>query len=280
MRLSVMAGVLAVCVSSPVLAATQTWDFITGNGSGLENDNAHGIGTGSYIDMTVGGIDVVISAWSSTGGDFTGGGCGSAPECQINSNTEDLDPFIERGDLKKYGGGLGVLNNDETDNVPDHSTDSYNANDIGLDYDMILLQFSEAVALEEVDIDWPGTGSGYDRDISIAAFTDSSTINGVPFGNNTKWSDLLTSGWGFSENYSNLDSGFNQVVSSPVESRYWLIGAYNPVFGETWTYGNDAVKIAGVVTSTNPPPPPTSIPEPASALLLLSGLLVMRRRAH
>lgn len=275
MRMTAMGGMLAVLASSPVLAATQTWDFVNGSGSAIENDNAHGIGTGSYIDMTVGGIEVVVSAWSSTGGDFTGGGCGAAPECQVGENTQDLDPFIERADIKKYGGGLGVLNNDETDNVPDHSTDSYNANDIDLDYDMILLQFSDAVALDEVDIDWPGDSSGYDRDISIAAYTGGSAISGVPFGSNTMWSDLLASGWGFSENYSNLSAGFNQVISSPVESRYWLIGAYNPVFGDTWTYGNDAVKIAGVITSTTPS---TQVSEPVSLLLLLSGLLGIRRR--
>ena len=261
-------GTVALLASSTSFAATQTWDFIYGNGTSIENNDAHGIGSGSYIDMTVGGIEVVISAWSSTGE----GACAATdPGC----NTYDSDPYITRADLRSYGGGLGAVNQDEVDDTPNHAFDNVLGVSPSADFDMMLLQFDSAVVLEEIDINWRGS----DSDMTVLSYTGNGAINGVPFDSNTDtWTSLLNDGWSFVDNYSNVSTSNNQIVSASNESRYWLVGVYNPIFGDGWTNTNDAVKIAGVVTSTNPPPPPTDIPEPAILLLFTTGLLAMRRR--
>lgn len=254
-------GTIALMASSASFAATQTWDFVNGSGSGIENNDAHGIGSGSYIDMTVGGIEVIISAWSSTS---------SSGTCEPGDAAcaSDPDPFIRRADLKKYSGGLGAVNGDEADNQPNHAFD--NVGGSSLDYDMALLQFSEAVALESIDINWRGD----DSDMTVLTYTGGGTLNGAPFSSSDTWTSLLNDGWSHLGNYNDVSTGSNQIVSSATESRYYLVGVYNPDFGSGWSYGNDAIKLAGVTTSTTPP----RIPEPATALLFAAGLFGLYRR--
>ena len=259
-------GSAALLLSSTAFAATQTWNFVNGSGSGIENNDAHGIGSGTYIDMTVGGIEVVVSAWSSTGE----GACAATdPGC----NTYDSDPYIARAQLTKYSGGLGAINQDESNDNPNHSFDNVLGQSPSADFDMMLLQFDEAVMLEEIDINWRGS----DSDMTVLSYTGNDAINGVPFNSSTDtWTSLLNDGWSFVDNYSNVSTSNNQIVSASSESRYWLVGVYNPIFGDGWTNSNDAVKIAGITTSTTPPS--TDIPEPAMLLLFTTGLLALRRR--
>lgn len=261
-------GTFALLASCSTFAATQTWDFINGSGSSIENDNAHGIGSGTYIDMTVGGIEVIVSAWSST----KEGACAATdPGC----DTYDTDPYITRARLTSYSGGLGAINQDESDDSPNHAFDNVLGNSPSADFDMMLLQFDSAVLLEEIDINWRGS----DSDMTVLSYTGAGSIDGVPFDSNTDtWTSLLNDGWSFVDNYANVSTSNNQIISASNESRYWLVGVYNPIFGNGWTDSNDAVKIAGVVTSTTPPPPPTDIPEPAILLLFTTGLLALRRR--
>ena len=203
--------------STSSFAATQTWDLLNGNGSGIENNNAHDIGYGTYIDMTVGGIEVVASAWSSTGE----GTCGSNDS---GCKTYDSDPFIQRANLTKYNGyGLGAINQDEGSGSPDHSFDNTGST-YGADYDMMLLQFDTAVVLEEIDIGWRGS----DSDISILGYTGSDDINGVPFGGSDTWSSLLNDGWGLVNNLNNTNLGSNQVFNN--YTNYYNICNYKSVF--------------------------------------------------
>ena len=141
---------------------------------------------------------------------------------------------------------------------------------------MFLLEFDTEVLLEEVDINWKGA----DSDITVLNYAGSGDLTSDPFfGGVDTWYGLLSQGWDHIGNYSNLSTSNNQVISSSFESKYWLVGVYNPSFGDGWSAGNDAVKIAGVVTSTGVPIPSTAqVPEPATYALILAGFVAAARR--
>lgn len=262
----IIAAAIVLTASNYASAATQTWDFVNGSGSGIESDDAHNIGTGDYIDMTVGGVEVVISAWSST----------ASGSCEVNDPACEADPRIRRADLEKYGGGLGAINMDEGNDNPNHSFDSVRGNNSSIDYDMMLLKFDTEVLLEEVDINWKGS----DSDITVLNYGGTGDLTSDPFfGGTDTWYGLLSQGWNHVGNYSDLSTSNNEVISGSFESKYWLVGVYNPSFGNNWSVANDAIKIAGVVTSSTEPS--TQVPEPATYALILAGLLaVARRRKH
>ena len=266
----VVLSVIGLTITGYASAATQTWDFVYGgtsnwNGGGttIETGDEHNIGSGSYIDMQVGGVELVLSAWSST----ENGSCSTGdPSC-------DPDPRINRADLKKYGGGLGAVNTDEVDNTPNHAFDNVLGNSSSVDYDMLLMEFDTEVLLEEIDINWKGD----DSDITVLNYTGLNDITDDPFFDTADtWYSLLSQGWNHVGNYANLSTSNNQVISGAFESKYWLVGVYNPSFGDNWTNTNDAIKIAGVVTSTTEFS--TQVPEPASYALVIAGLLVACRR--
>lgn len=265
-------GILAVSASNMAIAATQTWDFVNGSGSSIENNDAHGLGSGSYIDMSVGGIEAVISAWSSTGA--TGSCSGSDPTCDGGSSAYDPDPFIRRADLVKWDGGLGAVSQYEGGlGAPHHAFDNVKSYDSEpYDYDMALIQFDTEVLLEEIDINWKGA----DSDITVLNYAGISDLSGAPFSSSSTWYELLSQGWNHVGNYADVQTNQNQVISGTFESKYWLVGVYNPAFGGNWSYGNDSFKLAGVTTSTRDPS--TQVPEPATFALLLAGLAAVGRR--
>ena len=270
MLVKTLAGLLALTASGVALAGTQTWDFVNDPSAIIENNDAHGIGSGSYIDITNDGIELVISAWSST--QENGPNCAGNPVCDSGSNAYDPDPFITRAALKQYGGGLGAVNVDETDDQPNHAFDSVLGPSSTIDYDMALLQFDTEVVLTELDINWKGS----DSDMTVLNYTGTSDISGTPFSSSSNWYDLLSQGWSVVGNYNDVSTSSNQIISNAVESKYWLIGVYNPAFGENWSVGNDAIKLAGVKTKTFEPS--TQVPEPAGLALVMLGLIGLASR--
>lgn len=278
-------GIFALTFTGYVSAATTTyttqdWDLrssnsdagITGrlwNGSNLnsagvrENDN-------SQINLSDGTVNVKVTAWSSTGE----GVCGAGAECG-NGISRDDDPFIERAILTQYSSGIGAINRDEGSGTPDHSLDNRNGDANSLDFDMVLFEFDTAVELTGYR---NGYGS-YDEDFSIVGYTGTGTLGSTPFSSNTKWSDLLTGNggdWGFTS--QNFVNGTNtQTIAPGFESRYWLIGAYNPVFtGTNIDHHNDAIKLRGI--TTRQAQPQTQIPEPTTLALMLAGVAMAFRR--
>lgn len=191
--------------------------------------------------------------------------------------------------------GVGVQNRDANSatssdrdsgetTIPEHAIDNQDR------YEMVSLDFgSTPVILSQLTLGW----SMYDADISVLAYTGA----GTPTLSLNRWSNLLGTGWTLIGNYdvnagANATDDINVAINTGnVSASYWLIGAYNPVFGTSATNGGvvdvgtgqyDYFKLAGIACSVETPPTPSAgVPEPASLALAgagLAGLLGARRR--
>jgi hypothetical protein len=237
--------VATLVVAVPAAAQTEIWDL----DNGVKSSN-----TNFFDSLTVNNAlnsnSLTITGWSDTGSGET----------------------IESGQLK-YSNTYGLMlkNQNESDSTPDHSIDSFNSY-----FDMVLLSFDEKIDLTSFQTGWAIEANNLDRaDISITAFTG---MGEVSLAGNT-WDGVASSNdWSTIGEYRDVSDYSYQSINTEVESKYWLVGAYNPIFvnpGETtgqWaSANNDGFKLASVqgVTSINA----TSVPEPGSLAILSLGLL-------
>jgi hypothetical protein len=189
----------------------------------------------------------------------------------------------------------GITNNDEAyyrdgadhaiDNINYYSQGSANAYYSGMtnverDYDFVLLSFDSAVTLTGASFSW--LYDSRDSQVSVAALSNTSKLmSGV----NT-WShiveDALTSASFDIESCEYLDHRADFTFTE--SAQYWLVGAYNTVFGETTDgrIGNDAFKLANIgfsISETAGTPDTTEVSEPGTiGLLMACSLFVMWRR--
>ena len=120
---------LALCVSAPAFSAIQMWNWDPSSDSFSSNN------WGNTLSMSEGGVGLTVSGWS---------------------DTRDLSAEDEVQDAKLIwanSSSLGVQNRDEGTSSPDHSIDSVTSDPDG-EFDMVLLEFDTAVALEGIDLSW------------------------------------------------------------------------------------------------------------------------------
>ena len=243
--------VASCAVSLSVFSAEQVWDFDDGT---LKGGNRKGYGN----RLTFDGLSV--KGWSDTGD--------KEDDLKLKSTHLKYDDYW----------GLMSYNRDRESGTPAHSIDSY-----GDDFDMVLLSFDEAVNLAGFTLGWAqenyvndtNEGSSH-ADVSVLAYSG----NDAPALKNNTWADLAGLGWTTEAEVSNADDFAYQAIDSSAASKYWLIGAYNPIFGSMgWSSGNDGFKLAGVTTNS-PQVPVTSVPEPGTVLMFAAGLFGIALRSR
>jgi hypothetical protein len=239
-------------ISSPASASVQ-YNFTAGANSLSSGANVSGH-TFSSLGSGDSGPNVTVNGWSNTVG------------------SSNLD--IESATVHTWS-GLGVTNRDESTTSPNHSTDNSNGR-----YDSVLFSFASDISLDGLSIGW----KYYDSDMTVLAYTGA-----APFDTSTKlaglqYDELVSNGWEIIDHLSNVALDYSpsstgdtitSFNSGGVSASYWLVGAYNPLVGNSpgWTTGNDYVKISALTGST-----PTkhngggTVPEPSSLLLLALGL--------
>jgi len=243
----------AASVVTPVALAASTWNLVTGCTQNATNANTYG---NSYnCTSAVGDPAITANAWSKS------------------SNTKAGSTFAI-ANLAKYSGGFGVRNQNETLGVdePNHAMDN------STQLDVLLLSFTQNVALNQVTIGWPDTpSSSYDTDISVLRYTG----NSAPSMSGKTVGGLLSAGWELIGDYANLQDGVAMNVNAANKnSSWWLISAYNTGFGggHSWS-SSDYVKVLSVAATTTTQ---NNTPEPASlalAVAALAGIAGVRRRA-
>ena len=231
----------------------------------------------SISSININGVNISLSAFSDTQGLYNEAVVGA--DLQKISNTWAYG--VTNNDEAYYNGGADHA----IDNINYYYQGSYASHQSGMtnverDYDFILLSFDQAVTLTGASFSW--LYSDNDSQVSVAALNN---ISGLTSGINT-WSDIvadaLTSASFDIENCDYLDhrSDFNFSESA----QYWLVGAYNTVFGNIGGYvGNDAFKLANIGFDITPTPDANEGSTPVNApstigLLMACSLFVAWRR--
>jgi hypothetical protein len=229
----------------------------------------------SFIQID--GLNINMSAFSDTQG-VTG-------ETVVGAKLEKIS------DKWAYG----VTNNDEANykGYSDHAIDNlnyfssgsdnseyYRFTNVEYDYDFVLLSFDSAVTLTGASFSWLHSSS--DSQVSVAALGNTAKLTS---GVNT-WSDIvadaLTSASFDIESCEYLDHRADFTFTE--SAQYWLVGAYNTVFGKTTDgrIGNDAFKLANIgfsISEAAGTPDTTEVSEPGTiGLLMACSLFVMWRR--
>jgi hypothetical protein len=287
---------IASCVlfSSVSLAGTTTWEWNLDSSVGpnevLGNNNGDAIlsvdGTNTNNANTLGAD---VSAFADTGG--------------------PNDDVIQSGNYHFYNNNSwGVVNQDESlsDN-PGHAFDNLDGGTVGggcpsgyrasgqrpgqcysfsgglhyvnelpsyddTDYDMALISFDTSVELTDIEFGWRSDG-----DFTLLAYNGAGTpsIAGSTWAAEANSGDWLTVG----QYNGGVTGSYYAVNDTGISSQFWLLGAYNSVFG-VGTGGVDANddafkvrKLKGNTTDSE------EVSAPSAFALLLMGLggLYLRR---
>ena len=291
-KTTIAVSMIMLSTAASAAVSTQTWTFDNTNPAGLDNSTQIQGGydsNGNYIEwIGEDGITINVTAWSETAGSTSI--CDTdpaAPECvsgtESSSGSTEIDPFIRNAKLQYYGSSLGIENRDGEGGAPQHSIDNIpNYSGAGYnDYDAVLIEFSKAVTLDNINVGWAtnnGDGSNNGKaDISVIAYNGASSDVSPFFSASSTWGSFLGNGWSRIGDYQDASSLYsikkseNAQTENMFKSKFWLISAYNPVFGGILSNANDGFKLKGLATSFSTTPS-TSVNEPGTIAIALLGL--------
>ena len=236
---------------------TTSWNFQTSNGQSDQWGN--GAFFGNEMDFYADGIELNITAWADTD--------------EISG-----DDKIEEAAVSRNGSGL--LNYNRNYNERDSHGDRLDGHyvDNSIDTDMLLFTFDDLVSITGINIGYYNN----DSDITIAAF-DSSNL--APILDGKTWAQVAQDAI-FKASFNDIGNGTSfagLTADTGIESKYWVIGAYNSAFGSAGDNQKDYLKIAGITTvaglELSPKPPTSDVAEPSSLAILASfGLFTVWRR--
>ena len=292
MRLSTIAKfcVALSCVSGFSTASAGNWynaNYSNCGGSSEHTSNAecnsplgenvynlvdHGIfesTSSSSSSVSIGDINIAVSGWADT--------YGYNDDIVVAADTYKIS--------NKYGYGVTNEDRESTYKSPDHAIDNVNTRKHNWqDFDFVLFSFSDDVTLQGANFSW--VFDKYDTQVSVAALDN---IAALTSGTQT-WKSIVGNAITSSYNIEKCDSTdehlqYKSEFSFSTSSKYWLVGAYNTVFGNIGgDVSNDAFKLTSIgfsVTETKGTPDPTEVPEPGTiGLLMACSIFVMWRRKN
>ena len=259
-------GLTALVLSASAAADTAwTWSLTDGGSGSFDGcvaDCSGNTPTKTFRATVGGGPQVTAAAWAAT----------------ASSNTR-----LQQAGLNFYDpNGIGLHNSEETWSSPQHAID----NDGRLELVVFDFGAGNSVSLTDITMGWV---SG-DADINLLAFEgggvgDTPNVDNVLF--STSGEDLTDNGWTLVGNYD-VDFGGapgTSTISTAIESRYWIVAAYNSVYGSSCLSGgscdtgNDYFKFKSIGGKlVDPREPPNEVPAPAPLLLTALGMLWFSRR--
>jgi hypothetical protein len=263
-----------------------------------ESTNSENIDEGmstSGSTVVVDGVGIEVSGWSDTG-NYNGH---SGMKYDTNSGYEYRDTGEELEDNTVQSASIAGPweNNSETGyGISNDDGDYYSSGDYGsidnlasdsgtVDYDMVLFSFSEAVNISAATFSWIGDTDN--TEVSIIGLSD---ISALTSGTAT-WETIASSvsdslqGSFVVENCD--DVYYSDFTSITGTAQYWLIGAYNTVFGyiDGATQNDDSIKLASIGFTTEPdanasPATPVNAPSSFAFILLTGAFAAWRRKAN
>ena len=195
-----------VALTNVAVAGSQTADFTN---VGQSSDYY----LNPYQQITDSTGKVTISGWADTTG--------------IGDNEIERAKYIAR-----YSGGWGITNNQYRDG---HTADNYVGGD---DYDFFLVDFTHSVNLTGATF---GYLTSHNLGVSYAALNESK-FNGNLAG--LTWQQVVSNQYSLGSSSARIDNNTGYFINNDVgaTSRYWLIGAYNSVFGSLDNITNGGFK--------------------------------------
>ena len=256
----------SVLASGDTLLSEYNYDYTLRNNIALGTD-ADAANAITVMDrQNIDGIDVVVSTWSDT---------------KWDPNNSGANLVVGGKSLNRYGDGYGLTNQDEkTHQVPGHSFDNqWHNNETKTDFDFIMFSFDEAVTLDSANFSWLWNKNS--TEVSVGALNDTG-LNDLTSGTKT-WSQIASNA--VTKSFDVSGSTYSSNFDIDETSKYWIVGAYNTVFGSVANSSmyNDGFKISGISFSKelNPGPigpDPKPVSAPGSLAILLAGLGLMAAR--
>lgn len=250
--------------------------------------------------------EVKLQVWANTVGDTpqngAGGGLAQAYVKQWSGVGAYNDDFARPGDGSTVDGFGGTASSASDKDLAEKPAPEHTIDNNGR-FEMAFLDFgSYEAALSSVTFGYVDN----DADFSVLAYTGAAPFTG--FDSTMTWG-TIGSGWEVIGNYDANTTGTYSINAGGTKSSYWLIGAYNPIFGSSATNGGvvdhgetttktcswwgcsyktvyqyDYFKLAAIAGSFSVPPPSSTpgVPEPGSLALAgiaAFGLWRTRRRS-
>lgn len=255
----ILLSCLLLCAGSASATDSSLAEHRSNNEYELNNVNINIDPTAGNV-VSINDVYVSISGWSDS-------------ESIGHDDTYYFNRVVSANLQEVPGYGWAVRNSDEKESW--HQT----TDNMGYeDYDFFLFSFSEEVTLTNINFGWAPTESG-SQEVSVAAL-GTTGFNALT-GQQSTWSNIIADA--VSSSFSLTHIGNNQHITQlnfTETARYWLVGAYNTVFGtvEGGSTFNDQFKVSGInftkSSALDPDEDSTPVSAPGTLAIMCLSLFI------